>query len=526
MVPQADEPRRTGELLRQGEERYRILVEGIRDYAIFLLDPEGCVVSWNAGAERLKGYKPDEIIGQHFSRFYPAEAVARRWPDHELRRAVAEGRFEDEGWRVRKDGSRFWANVVITALKDEAGALIGFAKVTRDLTERKLAEEQARQLAREQAARAAAETVSRRKDQFLAVLSHELRGPLAPILNSLPVLRVSWHDGATVEKCLDVLERQTRHLTRLVEGLLDVTRIEGDAVVLHTERLDFVRLVRAAVEDRRPELERAGLLLSFVGPETPVWVMGDEARLAQVVANLLDNARKFTDWGGSVEVRVAVDERTDEVLVTVADTGTGIPAAFLPELFTPFTQADHSPDRPRGGLGLGLAVVKGLVGLHGGRVAVSSPGEGRGAEFTVGLPVETEPSALTAPPVELRHAVKRLRVVVVEDNRDSADSLRMLLEVLGYEARVAYTGPEGLRTAVSWHPDVVLSDVGLPGLNGLNLASELRKDPATAGALLVGISGYGSDEDRSRARRAGFDHYLVKPADPGDIQQILATRSG
>jgi CheY-like chemotaxis protein len=322
------------------------------------------------------------------------------------------------------------------------------------------------------------------------------------------------------------MERQARYLARMVDDLLDVARIDRRSITLRTERLDLARLARTAAEDRRPDLERAGLVLSLEAPETPVWVQGDESRLSQVLGNLLDNAQKFTDWGGSVHLRLGVDDGAGEALLTVRDTGAGIPPEVLPHVFTSFAQADRSLERTRGGLGLGLSVVKGLVELHGGRVEASSAGPGRGAAFTVRLPVEAEPSALSAPPPELRPAGKRLRVIVVEDNKDAADSLRMLLEVLGYEARVAYTGPEGLRTAVAWHPDVVLSDVGLPGLNGLGLAAALRKDPATADVLLVGISGYGSEDDCFRARRAGFDHYLVKPADPVAIQEILATRAG
>jgi PAS domain S-box-containing protein len=512
------------ELLRQSEECFRLLVEQVRDYAIFMLGPQGHIVTWNAGAERIKGYRPEEIIGRHFSVFFPVEEVQAGKPSRELVVAAAEGRFEDEGWRLRKDGTRFWANVVITALHDRSGELQGFAKVTRDLTGRVKGEEQARLLAAERAARAEAEAASRRKDEFLAMLAHELRNPLAPILTSLAILRRSV-DPSVFPPVLDMMERQVRHLKRMMDDLLDVGRIARGKVRLQPDRLDLARLVRTVASDYRAVVEGAGLALEAQTPDTPVWARADEARLAQVLSNLLDNATKFTDRGGTVRVILGPGPAPGEATLTVSDTGVGIPARVLPHLFEPLTQADRSLERSRGGLGLGLAVVRGLVELHGGRVEAFSAGEGKGSRFTVHLPVESEPAALAAPPAPQRPTVRRLRVVVVEDNRDAADSLRVLLECLGYEARVAFTGPEGVRTALDWGPDVVLTDVGLPGLSGLDLATELRKHPETASALLVGISGYGSDDDLRRARAAGMDHYLVKPADPARLQQILASRA-
>jgi CheY-like chemotaxis protein len=346
-----------------------------------------------------------------------------------------------------------------------------------------------------------------------------LRNPLAPALTGLALLREAPDDQAGRTHATAMIERQVRHLKRLVDDLLDEARITRGQMALRLERLDLGRLARTAAGDRRRLLEQAGLTLTVQVPETPVWARGDEVRLTQVMSNLLDNAAKFTDRGGAVTVRLAV--AAGQAVLTVTDTGIGIAPAVLPRLFAALTQADRSLDRARGGLGLGLSVVRGLVELHGGRVEAASRGEGQGSEFTVRLPVEDEPAALAAPPAKLQPASRRLRVVVVEDNKDAANILRLFLEALGCEARVAYTGPEGVRTAVAWKPDAVLSDVGLPGLNGLELAAELRKRPETASALLVGISGYGSDEDVQRAHEAGFNHYLVKPADPAAILQIL-----
>ena len=495
------------EALRHSEERYRLLVEGVKDYAIFLLDPTGRIMTWNAGAERIKGYTAQEIIGRHFSVFYTPEDVRNGVPEEALRIAAAQGRCEMESWRVRKDGSRFFADVVINVLRDEAGQLLGFSKVTRDLTERQRV--------------AALAEANRRKDEFLAMLAHELRNPLAPLLTSIQVLRQGRASARDREESLDRMERQVRRLTGLLEDLLDVSRITRGKVVLHLQRLDFARLVRTTAEDRRGLLEQAGLTLTVQTPETPVWVRGDPTRLAQVLDNLLDNAGKFTDRGWRLEVRLTVDENKRQAIAVVCDTGVGIEAELMPRLFDVFAQADRSLERTRGGLGLGLSVVKGLAEMHGGEVRAASAGPGRGAEFTVRLPVEEEPPALAEPARPPQPNGELLRVVVIEDNHDAADSLRAVLELLGNEVRVAYTGLEGVKAVTDWRPDAVISDIGLPGLDGYGVARQLRRDPAAARTLLIGLSGYGSEDDVARAREAGFDHYLVKPASTESLQRLL-----
>jgi PAS domain S-box-containing protein len=530
MEPAADEPVRDS--THPGDERYRLLVEAVKDYAIFLLDPEGRVVTWNVGAERIKGYTAGEIVGKHFSVFFPPEDAAAGKPQQELETAANEERFVGEGWRLRKDGSRFWANVVLTALRDEGGQLIGFAKVTRDLTERRAAEEQARELVRSQAAHTAAEAASKRKDQYLAMLAHELRNPLAPLLTGLSILRQAGDNPQVRERVLDLMERQTRHLKRLVDDSLEAARFNHGKVQIRRERIDLARVVRATAEDRRPMLEQAGLALSIDVPETPVWMNGDVMRLAQVVTNLLDNAEKFTERGGRVAVRLSLAPDTGEASLSIEDTGIGIDAQTLSQVFESFSQADRSLVRTRGGLGLGLSVVKGLVGLHGGRVEATSPGLGCGAIFTVQFPVQSEPPALSGSAVTTRKtkgARSCLRVLVIEDNHDAADSMRLLLEALGHEVQVAYAGPEGVETATAWQPDVVVSDIGLPGLDGYHVAEALRNSPATADVRLIAVSGYGQEEDIRRARAAGFDEYLVKPAPPEELELLLcsnATRGG
>ena len=376
---------------------FRLLVEGVRDYAIFQLDPSGYVASWNAGAERIKGYRAHEIIGQHFSRFYPPEALARDWPAEELRRAAADGRFEDEGWRVRQDGTQFWANVVITAIQDQSGQLFGFAKVTRDLTERRAATEALRaayddlerrvkeRTAQLTAANEELEEKDRQRNEFLAMLAHELRNPLAPVRNALQILRLNDTDPSTADWARAMIERQVGHLARLIDDLLDMSRLTRGQVRLRRERLDLGRLVRTVGDDRRGVLQDAGLTLTVAAPDEPVWVDGDATRLTQIAGNLLDNASKFTDRGGRVELRLETDRKF--ATITVRDTGIGIAADMLPRLFNIFDQGERGLDRSRGGLGLGLALVKGLAELHGGTATAASGGPGQGATFTVRLPL-------------------------------------------------------------------------------------------------------------------------------------------
>jgi CheY-like chemotaxis protein len=264
------------------------------------------------------------------------------------------------------------------------------------------------------------------------------------------------------------------------------------------------------------------MMVTVEAPETPVWIMGDATRLSQIVGNLLDNAIRFRDSGTDIEIRLQADEEHGQAVLTISDKGMGIEAQMLPVLFDVFAQADKSLHRTRGGLGLGLSLVKGLVGLHGGEVSASSAGPGRGAEFTVRLPLEHEPPALSAIPSDSQPSPQRLRILVVEDNKDSAASLQLLLTLLGHEVRLAYSGTEGLATAMAWLPNVIISDIGLPGLDGYEVATQLRSHPETAEARLIAITGYGSEADRRRALESGFDFHIAKPADPAVLQQLLA----
>jgi signal transduction histidine kinase len=362
----------------------------------------------------------------------------------------------------------------------------------------------------------------RRKDEFLAMLAHELRNPLAPLCNALHLLEQTGLDPEALERTRGVMERQVGHLIRLVDDLLDVSRIMRGRVQVRRELVDLPALIRTGANDRRAMLAEAGLHLVLELPEVPVCVAGDDTRLTQVLGNLLDNARKFKGAGGQVTVRLAVDAEKGQAVLVVRDDGAGIEPALLPRLFNAFAQGDRSLDRSRGGLGLGLAVVKGLVELHGGTVEAASEGPGRGAEFTVRLPLKAEQPALIRTPARVStRAGEALRVLIVEDNRDAADSLRMVLELYGHQVAVAYTGPDGVKSAKAWRPDVVLCDIGLPGLDGYGVANQLRSDATTAKARLIALTGYGRDEDCRRSLQAGFDDHRTKPVDPAALQPLL-----
>jgi PAS domain S-box-containing protein len=952
--------------LRLSEERFRLLVEGVREYAIFMLDPEGRVATWNAGAQRIKGYTAEEIIGEHFSRFYPPEDVQSGKPSRELEIAAATGKYEEEGWRVRKDGTLFWASVVITALRDSSGVLRGFAKVTRDMTERKRAEENTRRLLQEEAARQAAEvsarearraqleerrqreqlnvtlasigdavivtdkagvvtflnpvavaltawppeeaagqplervfhivneetrqavespvtkvlregmvvglanhtilitrggreiaiddsgapirgedgaiagvvlvfrdvtearravearlqlaaivessddaiigqgldgtitswnqgaqrlygytpeeivgrplatlvppdhpdelpeilerikrgeriehfetrrvrkdggrldvalTISpiknaegeivgaskiarditarkrheaalrflaeaskvlaelldvpstlqkvaglavpafadwcavgiaepdgslrrvavahadasrvalaqelsrryparptdphgpahvlatgrsemmaeitdeilaagardgkhlrtlrelgfrsyisvplaarggrvlgvltfltaesgrrfgpddlrvaedlaqraaiavenarlygelkeadRQKNDWIAMLAHELRNPLAPIRNALHIMKMPGVNGGTVERARQMTERQVDHMVRLVDDLLDVSRIIRGRIELRKEPVELAVVVARAVETAQPIFDARGQELITSVPAEPVRLEGDPTRLAQVLSNLLNNAAKFSERPG--RIWLTADRQGAEAVLRVRDEGVGIRAELLPHVFEVFTQGDRSLERSQGGLGLGLTVVRKLVELHGGTVTAHSEGPGKGSEFVVRLPgvLDTSaPAAAEAAPGAGRAARAR-RVLVVDDNADAADSLAQLLRMQGHDVRVAYNGPEALAAAEEYRPEVVVLDIGLPGMSGYEVAGRLRQNPKFGRTLLVAVTGYGQQSDRRKSHDAGFDEHLVKPVDPHALQQALAAR--
>jgi CheY-like chemotaxis protein len=358
----------------------------------------------------------------------------------------------------------------------------------------------------------------------LHMLAHELRTPLAPLLHSLRIVRLT-RDPVHREQALAVMDRQVRHLAQLLDALLETSQVATGRIQLHRERLDLARLLGTAAEDYRPILEEAGLLLEVEVPQTPVWVLGDATRLVQILTCLLDNAVRFRGGGQTVTVRVEPDPQRHDAVLRVSDHGIGFDAGLLPRLWDLFAQAEQGLPRPRGGLGLGLALVRSLAELHGGKVEARSAGLGFGAEFSVRLPLQPEPAALEGPPPAPRPGEKALRILIIEDNRDAALSLQMLLTLLGHQVWVAYTGTEGVSMAERLLPDVVISDIGLPGLDGWEVARALRRNRATAGVKLIALTGYGRDEDRRHAAEVGFDAFLTKPADPDLLQDFLVRLS-
>jgi PAS domain S-box-containing protein len=518
IVRDITERKRVITALRESEERFRLLVEGVQDCAIFLLNPDGLVASWNRGAERIKGYTAEEIVGKHFSVFYSPEDVAAGKPQRELDAALAEGNYEEEGWRIRRDGSRFWATVIITILRDEAGALRGFVKVTRDVTERKRLEQELRRRLDELA------EADRQKNEFLAMLAHELRNPLAPMRNALHLMKMPGTEATMVNQARGMMERQMHQMVRLVDDLLDISRIIRGKIELRKEPVDLAVAVCRALETAQPVVESQGHELTVSLPKQAVWVEGDLIRLSQVIANLLTNAAKYTDKAGRISVSLEKEDR--EAVVRVRDTGVGIPLDLQPRIFELFVQGDRSLARSQGGLGIGLTLVKRLVEMHGGSVAVASAGAGQGSEFTVRLPALPEGQRLadlgaSGVRAHVTDALRK-RVLVVDDNVDAAESIAMILRVSGYDVRCVYDGPTVLQVAKAYRPDVVLLDIGLPGLSGYDVARELREQPEFRRTPLVAVTGYGQEEDRRRSQEAGFDYHLTKPVDPEALQAFVA----
>jgi two-component system CheB/CheR fusion protein len=379
-----------------------------------------------------------------------------------------------------------------------------------------------RALADERAAFAALHASDERKSNFIAMLSHELRNPLAPLRHALWLLDRVPADSDQAAGARATLARQVVHLSRLTDDLLDTTRISHGKIQLQRDRVDVVEIVRRAVEDHGPLFSSRQVTLVAELPEVPLRLDADPTRLGQVVGNVLWNAAKFTNPGGRAEVRVE-REPGGVALVRVRDDGIGIPSEILPHVFDPFVQADRSLDRTRGGLGLGLSLVKALVELHGGSVQVRSDGDDRGAEVSIRLPLAPEEPALVQPGATARESMPRHRVLVVEDNVDAAETLREMLLLWDHDVEVVHDGRDGIARAHVFQPDVVLCDIGLPGLDGYAVARALRADPAVSSAFLVAVTGYASPEDARRAVGAGFDLHLGKPVPIEVLEEVLAT---
>jgi PAS domain S-box-containing protein len=475
------------------------IAELTRDGRFTLVNDELC---------RVLGMRREELLGAALADVTHADDradLAGHFDDVVGRRRDA---FAGERRFQRAGGEAIWVKISITSPRQANGDSVRAVAVIEDITERKHAEEDLRE-------------ADRRKDEFLATLAHELRNPLAPIRNSLHIFRMTGVQNPAVERVADMMERQVGHMVRMVDDLLEVSRISRGKIELRKERVELAGVLRNAVDTSLPLIEAGKHRLSVDIPDEPLMMDADPVRLAQVFANLLNNSAKYTPPGGDIAVKVTVDAGLAQICVS--DNGEGIPPGMLNRVFNMFTQVETGA-RAQGGLGIGLTLAKTLVHLHGGTIEARSEGKGLGCEFYVRLPLARELPAVANPEVAQParpESLRLRRVLVVDDNHDAADSLGMLLQFLGAEVVVVHDGPAALEALRSFRPAVVLLDLGMPGMSGLEVARRMREDPEMRGITLVALTGWGQREDRRRTREAGFDYHLVKPADVAMLQSIL-----
>lgn len=624
-------------------ELTRLMIEEVKEAAVFFLDVNGIIETWNGAAEEMKGFTAEDAIGKHLSLLYTDEDKASGWAEHNLQEAKKNGFFREERWRQRKDGSLFWARVLLTALRNDSGKHVGYSKITVDLTDHKLLErcvkekEETRRvlfaanagtwtwhpatgqidicknfiallgyrgddtsisisqwldfihpdeqaLVKTEFERAYAACPSNsvhlemrmkqkeggyrwfsarafwyqesagaqyslqgvnidiqelktlgeerqqaieklkaedsRKNEFLAMLAHELRNPLAPISAGAELLKIARGNQERVRQTSEIISRQVSHMTNLIDDLLDVSRVTRGLVELDNRALDMRRIVADAVEQANPVIQsRHHHLALHMPPDMPV-VFGDEMRLVQVVANLLNNAAKYTPEGGNISLKIEV--QVTHLLLEVEDSGIGMAPELVKQVFDLFTQAERTSDRASGGLGLGLALVRSLVELHGGSVGAASEGIGKGSRFTVVLPRIHEDPVQAEQRHHVHSGLKPLKILVVDDNADAAEMLSMLLEASGHQMLVEHEAQGALARASIELPDVCLLDIGLPDMDGYELARRLRARPGTANAVLIAVTGYGQENDKQNSLAAGFNHHLTKPVDIERLTSLLS----
>jgi len=503
------------ENLAETEALFRTTVENLpinlvlydRDYRILCINP-----TLAATCAKLSGRKPDELVGMRGSELWPKVIWEPLFEHSE--RAVATRERETYELATALPGCpptvREWTVVPLVGASGEVDRIV---TMSIDVTAQ-------RQLVAELRA------ADQRKSDFIAILSHELRNPLAAIRLSLDILENGVPGAEPVVGARRIIDRQVSQLVHLVDDLLDVTRITQNKIPLQRHRLDLNELVRATVEDNRPHLEKSGVRIVVERARAPVYVNADGVRIAQVLTNLLANAVNFTPGGGTATVTVSADpapEPHGSAVLRVSDNGTGIDPALLPRLFEPFMQEDRPLARAGGGLGLGLALVKGLVELHGGSVSARSAGKGLGAEFVVRLPRDARAAAGAGATAPVKATQPGRRMLVIEDDADVASAMRVVLEMAGHAVAIARNGPDGLEAARLFKPEVVLCDIGLPGMDGYEVARRIRADAALRASFLVALSGFAQIDDVAAARAAGFDEHLAKPASLEKVQRILAT---
>jgi two-component system, chemotaxis family, CheB/CheR fusion protein len=503
--------RRAEQLVRVSEERLHLAAQSTNDFAIIVMDMDGRVVTWNQGAERIFGYSQSEMIGQALDRVYLAEEREANEPVVERQRAQKDGRAEDERWYIHKNGSRLYCSGVITPVSSDSFS--GFAKIVRDLTQRKGTEAlEQRKISLERSVRQKVEAASRLKDEFLAVLSHELKNPLnlihvkadmldrAPSTQALPVVR----DAA------DAIRRSVISLAKIIDDLLDLSRVRTGKLALERSRVDIAAITAMVCSSIETDALANHVSVSVEGVSEPFFINADAVRFEQILWNLVSNALKFTPPGGRIMLRLAHED--GHACIEVRDTGRGIEPAFLPNVFDMFSQAEGSHRRHSGGLGIGLALVKQLAEMHGGRVQALSAGVGKGACFRVWLPADS-----TDAPAETREAprdvsvLKGMRILLVDDAVESLQAFQSLLEMEGAQVWPHTRGEAALAAAAHQQFDLILSDIGMPGMDGYELIAALRKLPGMASVPALALTGFGRPQDATRAIRAGYDAHLGKP---------------
>jgi two-component system CheB/CheR fusion protein len=518
------------EALGESEERFRLVIDNAPDFAMLLIDPQGKIVTWNIGAERLLGWTATEAVGKSATIIFPPE-TGKSQAQQEMERAAEFGRAADEGWHVRKSGARFWGSGVLTAIHDDSGIVTGFVKVLRDDTARKQAEaDRAAALENEQSARREAENATRLKDQFLATLSHELRTPLSSVLVWAKMLRQNLLTPGEQEEGLEVIERSAEAQKELLDDLLDTSRIAAGKVRLDRTDSDLRDIVKVAIDDVMPQAKDKNIKLGSRLATDIGAILADPHRLRQVANNLLGNAVKFTPSGGRIDVQLTKSEGWVELVV--ADTGRGIDPDFVSQVFIPFSQADTSTTRAGGGLGLGLAICKELIELHGGTIHAESKGRDQGATFIVRLPM------LAAPKSEKRKDAKRhnqsdsaerlngVQVLWVEDEPQTRDALVRLLSKNGAQVTAVSTAAEAFDAFKKSRPDVIVSDIGLPGEDGYQLLQRIRQlelEKHESATPAIALTAFASNKDRRQAREAGFHKHLAKPVTPAALLAALST---
>lgn len=494
------------EALRASEAQFRTIADAMPQMVWSTL-PDGYHDYYNHRWYEFTGVPAGSTDGAAWNGMFHPEDQPRAW--EVWRHSLQTGETYEIEYRLRhRSGEYRWVLGRALPVRNEHGEIVRWMGTCTDIDEQKRARDELL-------------AANRRKDDFLAMLAHELRNPLAPISTAAHLLKAAPADPAKVARAADIIERQVRHMTELVDDLLDVSRVTRGLVELERRPVEVKAVLANAIEQARPLIEARGHQLTTRMPPGDVHVLGDRTRLVQVVSNLLNNAAKYTPPNGALSVSMTVN---GEVEVRVADNGMGIAPQLLPHVFELFTQGERTPDRAQGGLGLGLALVKSLAELHGGRVRAESAGRGAGATFVVALPLLASglaEASVPHPPAAIPRAARALRVLVVDDNKDAAETLGMLLGSLGHDVRVLHDSAQALDVAQQASFDVFVLDIGLPDMDGYTLARRLRAHPGATGATFIALTGYGSTDDRQRGEAAGFDHYLVKPADLGELARLL-----